>query len=141
MGEDDGEVMRNSVGHGREPLFLGDALDMLTELPDACVDLVLSSPPHDVDKAYEGLSTGSGQVDDHQIAVLTQCVRALRPTGSLFWQVGTITTKAGDVIPLDVRLFPIIESLGLHPRGRIAWIRNHGLHARRRFSGRHESVL
>jgi adenine-specific DNA-methyltransferase len=44
-------------------------------------------------------------------------------------------------IPLDVKLFPIFENLGLIPRNRIVWIRTHGLHATNRFSCRHEALL
>ena len=44
-------------------------------------------------------------------------------------------------VPLDVKLFPIIESLGMVPRNRIIWIRPHGVHARKRFSCRHESLM
>jgi adenine-specific DNA-methyltransferase len=45
------------------------------------------------------------------------------------------------LIPLDVRFFPILEDLDLLPRNRIVWIRQHGLHARKKFSCRHETIL
>jgi hypothetical protein len=45
------------------------------------------------------------------------------------------------LIPLDVRFFPILESFGMIPRNRIAWARQHGLHARRKFSCRYETIL
>ena len=57
-----------------------------------------------------------------------------------FWQVGSYA-KNGLLIPLDVRIFPILEDLGLLPRNRIVWVRTHGVHARRKFSARHETVL
>ena len=66
--------------------------------------------------------------------------RVLRPTGSLFWQVGAYS-NGGALIPLDVRFFPILEDVGLIPRNRIVWVRQHGLHARRKFSARHETIL
>jgi adenine-specific DNA-methyltransferase len=45
------------------------------------------------------------------------------------------------LIPLDIRFFPILEDLGMIPRNRIIWIRQHGLHARNKFSCRHETIL
>ena len=44
-------------------------------------------------------------------------------------------------MPLDIRLFPILESLGMIPRNRIVSIRTHGVHARNRYSCRHETLL
>jgi adenine-specific DNA-methyltransferase len=45
------------------------------------------------------------------------------------------------IVPLDVRFFPILESLGMIPRNRIVWARQHGLHATKKFSCRHETIL
>jgi adenine-specific DNA-methyltransferase len=75
-----------------------------------------------------------------QRRVLEECARALKPSGSLFWQVGAFSDR-GRIIPLDVRFFPLLEDLALIPRNRIVWIRQHGLHASRKFSYRHETIL
>ena len=47
-------------------------------------------------------------------------------SGSVFWQVGSFS-DGGVLIPLDIRFFPIFESLGMLPRNRIVWARQHGL--------------
>jgi adenine-specific DNA-methyltransferase len=47
----------------------------------------------------------------------------------------------GEIIPLDLVLYPIFAELGLHLRNRIVWHFGHGLHASKRFSGRYEVVL
>ena len=60
--------------------------------------------------------------------------------GSLFWQVGAFADR-GILVPLDIRYFPILESCGLIPRNRIVWARQHGLHARKKFSCRYETIL
>jgi adenine-specific DNA-methyltransferase len=49
--------------------------------------------------------------------------------------------KNGEIVPLDIALFPIFEELGLHLRNRIVWFFGHGLHASKRFSGRYEVIL
>jgi adenine-specific DNA-methyltransferase len=77
---------------------------------------------------------------DGQKQVLQECSRVLKHTGSIFWQVGAYS-QSGMLIPLDIRFFPILEDLGLIPRNRIVWIRQHGLHATRKYSCRHETIL
>lgn len=116
-----------------------DCLEVIKRLPDESVDLVVSSPPYNIGKEYESKRALDVYLDE-QRKVLEQCVRVLRPTGSIFWQVGSYSHK-GMLIPLDVRFFPILESMGLYPRNRIVWVRQHGLHATRKFSARHETIL
>jgi adenine-specific DNA-methyltransferase len=38
---------------GRALLYRGDALELLRQLPDGCVQLVLTSPPYNIRKSYE----------------------------------------------------------------------------------------
>lgn len=122
-----------------DTLYLGDCLELLRSLPDGCVDLVVSSPPYNLGKEYEARQALARYLED-QTAVLKECARVLGPTGSLFWQVGAFSDR-GMLVPLDIRFFPILESLELVPRNRIMWIRQHGLHARNKFSCRHETIL
>ena len=117
----------------------GDCRELLASLPDACVDLVVSSPPYNLGKEYEARRALEIYLDE-QRQVLEQCSRVLKQTGSLFWQVGAFADR-GMLVPLDVRYFPILESCGLIPRNRIIWVRQHGLHARKKFSCRHETIL
>ena len=122
-----------------DQIHLGDCIDLLRRLPAASVDLVVSSPPYNLGKEYEKKRALQVYLDG-QSAVLTECARVLRPSGSIFWQVGSFA-DSGRLIPLDIKLFPILESLCLFPRNRIAWIRPHGVHARRKFSCRYETIL
>jgi adenine-specific DNA-methyltransferase len=122
-----------------DEIYLGDCRALLTSLPDQCIDLIVSSPPYNLGKAYEAKRALEAYLDE-QCQVLGQCSRALKRTGSIFWQVGAFAEK-GALVPLDVRYFPILESCGLIPRNRIIWVRQHGLHARRKFSCRHETIL
>jgi adenine-specific DNA-methyltransferase len=120
-------------------IFPGDCADLLAQLPDECVDLVVSSPPYNVGKEYESV-VALEEYLAQQTKVLQHCVRVLKRTGSIFWQVGTYVDPIRHV-PLDIKFFPILEGMGLYPRNRIVWIRPHGLHASRKFSGRHETIL
>jgi adenine-specific DNA-methyltransferase len=122
-----------------DSVLLGDCLDLLRGLPDGSVDLVVSSPPYNLGKEYEERRALEVYLDEQRV-VLGECARVLADTGSLFWQVGAYSNK-GALIPLDIRFFPILEDLGLVPRNRIMWVRQHGLHARKKFSARHEAIL
>lgn len=122
-----------------DSIYHGDCRDLLADLPDESVDLVVSSPPYNIGKEYEK-RTGLDAYLEQQREVLRECVRVLSPSGSLFWQIGAYADR-GVLIPLDVRFFPMLESLGLIPRNRIIWARQHGLHAKKKFSCRHETIL
>ncbi|MBX9736178.1 MAG: site-specific DNA-methyltransferase [Phycisphaerales bacterium] len=118
---------------------LGDCRELLRSLPDGSVDLVVSSPPYNLGKEYESKVALTRYVQE-QTEVLRECARVLKSTGSIFWQVGAFADD-GALIPLDIRFFPVLESLGLIPRNRIVWARQHGLHASKKFSCRHETIL
>jgi len=120
-------------------IYLGDCLKYIATLPDNSVDLIVTSPPYNLGKEYEKKQALLKYLEQ-QTTVLSQCVRVLKDTGSIFWQVGAYSNR-GVLIPLDVRFYPILESFGLFPRNRIIWIRQHGLHASKKFSARHETIL
>jgi adenine-specific DNA-methyltransferase len=122
-----------------DQITLGNCKSLLSKLPDECVDLIVSSPPYNLGKEYEAKQALNKYLEE-QSFILQHCSRILKKTGSLFWQVGAFVNK-GTIIPLDIRFFPILESCGLIPRNRIVWVRQHGLHAQKKFSCRHETIL
>jgi adenine-specific DNA-methyltransferase len=122
-----------------DSIYPGDCLTLLKSLPSECLDLVVSSPPYNIGKDYESKRELDLYLED-QRKVLSELARCLKQTGSIFWQVGSYAHE-GTLIPLDIRFFPILERVGLTPRNRIIWVRQHGLHASRKFSARHESIL
>lgn len=120
-------------------LYEGDCMALLSEIPDDLVSLVVTSPPYNLGKPYESRL----DLDEYlaqQRAVIGECVRVLNDRGSICWQVGNYVDN-GEIIPLDILLYPIFASLGLHLRNRIVWHFGHGLHASKRFSGRYEVIL
>ncbi|MGQ9584313.1 MAG: DNA-methyltransferase [Anaerolineae bacterium] len=120
-------------------LFEGDCMELLPQIPAGLVKLVVTSPPYNLGKPYEERLN----LDDYlaqQKEVIRECVRALDDRGSICWQVGNYVDN-GEIIPLDIILYPVFTSLGLHLRNRIVWSFGHGLHASKRFSGRYEVIL
>lgn len=121
-------------------LWHGDAEDMLSGLPkNAKFDLVVSSPPYNIGKSYEKKAA----LDDYlrwQERILDLIIPRIANTGSLCWQVGNFVDN-GMIVPLDIELAPIFKKHGLKLRNRIIWHFGHGLHNKRRFSGRYEVVM
>ncbi len=120
-------------------MFEGDTLDLLSQIPDGTVQLVVTSPPYNMNKVYETKLSMNDYLNQ-QKKVIKECVRALDERGSICWQVGNYVEN-GEVVPLDILLYPIFSSFNLHLRNRIVWHFGHGLHATKRFSGRYEVIL
>lgn len=116
----------------------GNCIDFLRTLPNESVQLIVTSPPYNIGKPYEKRL----HLDDYlqqQNVVIEECVRVLKPKGSLCWQVGNYVND-GEIIPLDVALYPIFRRTGLKMRNRVVWRFEHGLHCTRRLSGRYETI-
>jgi adenine-specific DNA-methyltransferase len=121
-------------------IVLEDALRFLAGLQDGSVDLVISSPPYFMGKEYDISRSVSDFLSVHE-ALLQQLVRVTKPGGGICWQVGHHVSKNVD-IPLDALVYGVFaKSEFLKLRNRIVWTFGHGQHCRRRFSGRHETVL
>ena len=121
-------------------LYWGDCLDLLRSMPANEAQLVVTSPPYNIGKRYETRRTLEAYLAD-QAEVIAECVRVLRPGGSICWQVGNHMAGAQEVLPLDIALYPIFAGHGLKLRNRLIWHFEHGLHCSKRFSGRYETIL
>lgn len=121
-------------------LYLGDCFDLVTKLPDASVDLVVTSPPYCIGMEYEKTKTVVDFIAAHK-KILPEIVRVTKPGGSICWQVGYHISERS-AYPLDYAIFGILETeKDVFLRNRIVWSFAHGLHNRSRFSGRHETIL
>jgi adenine-specific DNA-methyltransferase len=120
-------------------LFQGDCLDCLKEIPSGTIQLIITSPPYNVGKAYETVKSLDEYLKGQQ-PILAELNRVLSSRGSLCWQVGNYVEKS-EIFPLDIFYYPIFNAMSLKLRNRIIWRFNHGLHASKRFSGRYETLL
>ena len=119
--------------------YNGDTLDLLKDIPNEFVQLIVTSPPYNLGKEYEE-KLALNEYLLQQEKVISECIRVLKKEGSICWQVGNFVEN-GEIIPLDILLFPIFSKYGLHLRNRIVWHFGHGFHASNRFSGRYEVIL
>ena len=133
------EISRHFQPERKMSVMRADALEACRELPDEFFSLIVSSPPYNIGKNYEQKIDFESYLED-QKAVIAELVRVLKSDGSLCWQVGNYVDR-GEVYPLDMYFYPVFKSLGLQLRNRIVWHFGHGLHAKKRFSGRYETLL
>lgn len=117
-----------------------DNMAFMRALDNESMQLIVTSPPYNIGKSYERRSSLDSYLAA-QSAVIAECVRVLRPEGSICWQVGNHIMREGEVVPLDIILYPIFKQHGLIMRNRIIWHYEHGLHCSKRFSGRYETIL
>lgn len=116
-----------------------DNIDFMGQMSSESIKLIVTSPPYNIGKSYEGRKTSIASYLENQTQVINECVRLLQKDGSICWQVGNYVDK-GEIVPLDSLLYPIFRSHGLKLRNRIVWHFGHGLHCSKRLSGRYETI-
>lgn len=127
-------------------LYNGDCLSLLREIPDETIDLIITSPPYCMKKAYENPSDDIDTFKETHNRIFDDLYRILKPGGSICWQVGYHVNDAS-IIPLDYLIYNIFTEKNeklkypLILRNRIIWTFGHGLNSIQRFSGRHETIL
>ena len=129
---------RTTADDEHATLACEDNLAFMERIRDGQMQLIVTSPPYNLGKDYEAKTS----LDDYlegQERVISECVRLLHPQGSICWQVGNYVND-GEIIPLDAVLYPLFRSHGLKLRNRIVWHFGHGLHSKRRLSGRYETI-
>lgn len=121
-------------------LWNQDALRVLKRLPNReLFDLVITSPPYNIGKEYEK-SLPIELYLQWQKSIINEIICRLKSNGSICWVIGNYAKNA-HIVPLDILLHPTFSESKLLLRNRIIWRYGHGLHAKRRFSGRYEVIM
>ena len=127
-------------------LYNGDCQKLLKEIPNETVDLIITSPPYCMKKAYEDPKADTETFKELHTSIFDDIYRILKPGGSICWQIGYHVSNSS-IIPLDYLVYEIFTSKNDHLeyplilRNRIIWTFGHGLNSTQRFSGRHEMIL
>ena len=127
-------------------LYNGDCASLIKKIPDEYCDLIITSPPYCMGKAYEDINDDIETFKRQQTIIFEDVYRILKKGGSLCWQVGYHVNKSS-IIPLDYYVYQIFGEqsrnfeIPLILRNRIIWTFGHGLNSVERFSGRHETIL
>lgn len=129
------------------PLFVcGDALDVLRELPSASIDMCITSPPYWNKREYAdggiGLEPDYHAYIEHLLPIVEQIARVLRPSGSLWLNLGD-TYRAKGLIGLPWRIaLALIDQQGWTLRNDVIWNKIKGPDtARDRLRATHEYVF
>lgn len=136
---DDMVIPTRFAPQNRVTLFLGDCMALLSTLPSESVQLIVTSPPYNIGKEYEE-RLNIEVYKEQQQRVIDECIRLLKPAGSICWQVGNYVSR-GEIVPLDILLYDCFKERGLKLRNRMIWHYGHGLHCSKRFSGRYEVIM
>jgi adenine-specific DNA-methyltransferase len=92
-------------------------------------------------KEYDKSTKIEDFVEAHRL-ILPELLRVTKPGGSICWQVGYHVSRASVLTPLDYLVYEIFNSSPeLFLQNRIIWTFGHGLHSKKKFSGRHEVIL
>ena len=75
-------------------IYIGDTLEVLKTLPDESVDCIITSPPYWGLRDYGvegqiGLEPTLEEYLQKLLAITKELKRVLKPTGVMFWNMGT----------------------------------------------------
>lgn len=76
--------------NNKPELILGDSIEVLKELPSECIDLVVTSPPYDNLRTYNGSNDWSFEKFKE---IAKELSRTLKPGGVIVWVVGDAVVK------------------------------------------------
>lgn len=113
----------------------GNAIEELTALPESSVDLIVADPPYNLGKDYGNNKDLKAwhEYEEFTKQWLTQSVRVLKPTGSIYVFMG---------VRFISTLFRMMEDdFKLVFNGWITWHYTQGMGRKRGFSPRHEDIL
>jgi adenine-specific DNA-methyltransferase len=119
----------------------GDSQKLLDQFEPESFDLIITSPPYNVGKKYESRKSIEDYLAEQEV-IIEKLIRLLSPNGSICWQVGnSLDRNKKEIYPLDIFYYNIFKEHNLFLKNRIVWHFGHGLHARKKFSGRYETIL
>ncbi len=105
-----------------DALFCKSSEEM-SEIPNDCVALMVTSPPYNVGKDYDD-DLSLGEYLELLATVLAETVRVLEPGGRVAVNVANLGRKP--YLPLNHHVAGILQDLGLLLRGEIVWQKAQG---------------
>jgi site-specific DNA-methyltransferase (adenine-specific) len=108
-------------GLGAHEILCGDCLTLLPPLPEASVDVVVTSPPYNIGLRYATYEDRREEEDylDWMVAVATALRRVLKPEGSFFLNISGSSSRPWLPFELIVRLRPLFVL-----QNHITWIKS-----------------
>lgn len=121
----DAEVVSSTVAPPLDTIHCGDALEVLQRLPAAWVDTVVTSPPYYQQRDYGdakqlGMEATPEAYVERLAAILGECGRIAKPTGSLWLVLGDKYVD-GELLAMPWRVALALKDLGWFLRSDIVW--------------------
>ena len=88
----------------------GDCIKGVKSIDSDSIDLIITSPPYCMNKAYEDLHDDIETFKKTNASILNECIRVLKKGGSMCWQIG-YHVKNSVVIPLDIIVYNIVDEI------------------------------
>ncbi|MCL2370826.1 MAG: site-specific DNA-methyltransferase [Firmicutes bacterium] len=114
-------------------LIHGDCIKELKKLPSDSIDLIVTDPPYNLNKNYDNDNLSHDEYIDFSKKWLTEAVRVLKPTGTIYIFMG---------VRYISYIFSILEKdLGMIFNSWITWHYTQGIGKTKGFSPRHDDIL
>jgi DNA modification methylase len=113
----------NQIPHQLLDTVFPRSSETMTELPENCVSLMVTSPPYNVGKDYD-LDLTLDEYLEFLKRVLTETHRVLVPGGRIAFNVANVGRKP--YIPLNGYIASLASEIGYLMRGEIIWIKAKG---------------
>lgn len=100
-------------------VYLGDSEVLLKELPDDYVDLVVTSPPYDNLRKYNGVGDSWNHEKFKKIA--DELARVIKPGGIIVWNVNDKTEKGSETGTSFRQALYFMDNCGLRLNDTMIW--------------------
>jgi adenine-specific DNA-methyltransferase len=117
-------------------ILIGDCRDLMPTLPTDYFDLIVTSPPYDAEKAYEG-ERDLAHYRRFARDWMAEIPRLMKPTGSFWLNVGYTKIGSNETLPLTY-LYHEIKPPELKLVQEIVWHYEGGMSYKKRFTHRTE---
>lgn len=112
-------------------IICGDALNVLPTFPSNSIDLIITSPPYFMQREYTnndireiGMEKTTGIYLQILIGVFNECVRVIKPTGNIIWNMGDIyKDKCLQLIPYRFAINVIDHYKDIKLINEITWVK------------------
>jgi site-specific DNA-methyltransferase (adenine-specific) len=110
-----------TIGEASLSFYLGDCLDILSNLPPSSIDVIVTSPPYNLGIRYRSYDDTIPRSDylEWTGQWVSRAARALTPSGSLFLNVGAKPTDPWTALDVAQAVRP-----HLHLQNTIHWIKS-----------------
>jgi len=117
-----------------DKVYLGDCIEIMSQMPDKTVDLIFADPPFNIGIKYDNYSDSQSYEDYYNWSEkwIEQTCRILKDNGSIYIAIG-------DEFVAEINI--ILKRKGLHFRNWIIWYYTFGQNQRKKFNRAHTHIL